>query len=224
MKRKVTAECIVEALQSFTSDIAFNPYCDICEIHDHAKSAEIRSDILYRMLERAEMTEVDAIWIGRDLGFRGGRRTGLALTDDVRFSAHLARWQIDAQRPTSGPPVAERTASMVWDYLDQISANVFLWNVFPCHPHASDDAFSNRMHNARERKFGEIILKSIFDLLEPKRIIAIGNDAAKVSIDLFSETQVHHVRHPSYGGLADFSSAIVDIYSVRRPEKEGRLI
>ena len=50
--------------------------------------------------------ELDAIWVGRDLGYRGGRRTGLALTDDVYFADHLERWGLDVQRPTYGKPVA----------------------------------------------------------------------------------------------------------------------
>jgi hypothetical protein len=50
------------------------------------------SAILTQILQAAEAASVDAIWVGRDLGFRGGRRTGMALTDDVHFHDHLARW------------------------------------------------------------------------------------------------------------------------------------
>ncbi|MFD1156806.1 uracil-DNA glycosylase [Roseovarius aestuarii] len=219
-----SANDIVGVLQSYRFKNAFNPYQDVCEIHDHEKSADIRADILRCMLERAEAEVVDAIWIGRDLGYRGGRRTGLALTDDIRFSNHLERWKLEAVRPTNGPPVAERTAPMVWDFLDQIPANIFLWNVFPFHPHSPRDAFSNRTHNAEERRFGEAILKSIQELIEPRRVIAIGNDATKVAQQLFPELNVHAVRHPSYGGQAEFAAGIEEIYSVSKPVKQPRLI
>ncbi len=224
MTKLSTANQIVEALQGYHFDNAFNPYRDLCEVYDRKNSAEIRAEILFGMLERAASEEVDAIWIGRDLGYRGGRRTGLALTDDVRFSDHLERWNLNAKRPTDGPPVAERTATMVWDYLDQITANIFLWNVFPFHPHAPTDIFSNRTHNARERRFGEFILASIYELLLPSKVIAIGNDAAKVAVQLFPHAEVEAVRHPSYGGQREFSERIMDIYSLEKAEKQRRLI
>ena len=87
------------------------------------------------MLDAASAVEIDAMWIGRDLGHRGGRRTGLALTDDIRFASHTKRWGIEVDRPTQGTPVGERTASIVWEMLEQIDQNVFLWNVFPLHPY-----------------------------------------------------------------------------------------
>lgn len=67
-----------------------------------------------------------ALWIGRDLGYRGGRRTGLALTDDVHASHHARRWEIQMESPTVGTAVAERTAAVVWGMLDRISARIFL--------------------------------------------------------------------------------------------------
>ncbi|MBO9400529.1 uracil-DNA glycosylase [Shimia sp. R9_3] len=224
MRKLFSADHIVAELQNFEFDNAFNPYRDVCQAYDHEKSADMRAEILFEMLVRADEKAVDAIWIGRDLGYRGGRRTGLALTDDVRFSSHLKRWGIDASRPTKGQPVAERTASIVWDFLDLIEKNIFLWNVFPFHPHAPYDEFSNRTHNAAERRFGERVLKCIQEFIRPEKIIAIGNDASKVAVRLFPELKVHSIRHPSYGGQAEIASGISKIYSIEKNDRQPRLI
>ena len=68
----------------------------------------------------------NSIWIARDLGYRGGRRTGLALTDDVHISAHAKRWDVSVERPTKGAPIAERTAAVIATVLQEIDAPVFL--------------------------------------------------------------------------------------------------
>ena len=80
----------------------FNPYMERCEQYDKPHAPEIRAGVLLDILRAAGKVEIDAIWIGRDLGHRGGRRTGLALTDDVRFPVHTKRWGVEVDRPTVG--------------------------------------------------------------------------------------------------------------------------
>ena len=158
--------------------------------------------------------EVDAIWIGRDLGYRGGRRTGLALTDDVHLARHARRWSLDVSRPTQGAMVAERTAAFVWRLLDRIDRHTFLWNVFPLHPHQAGQSFSNRHHDARERRAGEEALAELIGLLRPERLIAIGNDAAASAGRIGGNTPVVRVRHPSYGGQNDFLCSMNQLYGL----------
>ena len=153
-----------------------------------------------------------AAWIGRDLGHRGGRRTGLALTDDVHFHMHLKRWELSFKRPTKSPVVAEQTAEIVWRVLSQIELPVFLWNVFPLHPHKPDNPFSNRRHNSKERRIGEEFLAELILLLRPRRLIAIGNDAFHTTSRLCSRRDVFRVRHPSYGGQAQFLRDMQELY------------
>jgi len=166
------------------------------------------------MLESALREPIDAIWVGRDLGYRGGRRTGLALTDDVHIARHAKRWGLIAERPTIGAAVAERTAAVIWSMLDQIDARIFLWNVFPLHPHESEHPFTNRQHNARERTAGEELLCALVVLLRPARIIAIGNDAAAAANRVVGDVPVLCVRHPSYGGQTQFLRQIEELYNV----------
>jgi hypothetical protein len=202
----------VSAVASVRFADCFNPYADRCEVHDQYDAPSQRAAALSAMVARASTTAVDAVWIGRDLGHRGGRRTGLALTDDVHIPRHARRWGVAMDRPTVGAAVAERTAAVVWVMLDKIDARIFLWNVFPLHPHQADDPFTNRPHNARERHVGEEILADLIALLRPARVIAIGNDAALAAGRVASGAAVLRVRHPSYGGQADFMSQIAAIH------------
>lgn len=205
----------VSALCALSFEDTFNPYANRCPVHDKADAPQRRAKALTGMLSAAVQVEVDSIWIGRDLGYRGGRRTGLALTDDMHMSAHAERWGVSLERPTKGQPVAERTAAVIWTVLEQIDVPVFLWNVFPLHPHERGDPFSNRAHNAHERAAGEDILAEIILLLCPKRIIAVGNDAAKSAFRVAPERETVQVRHPSYGGQTEFLGQMRTLYSCR---------
>lgn len=209
----------VENLAAITFAHTFNPYSCRCDVWDRPDAPQRRRKALLSILRAAEQAEVDSIWIGRDLGYRGGRRTGLALTDDVHISEHLGRWAARGSRPTKGEPVAERTAAYVWQLLADIAPPVFLWNVFPLHPHEPDDPFTNRAHNGAERRAGEEVLEELISLLQPRRLVAIGNDAEKSVRRMALTIPCLTVRHPSYGGQKDFQRQVRAIYG----EAQGRL-
>lgn len=204
----------VDTVRAMQFEDAFNPYADRCPVHDEPRAPTIRAKVLKRMLEAAVQVEIDALWIGRDLGYRGGRRTGLALTDDIHIQAHAARWGISAERPTRGEVVAERTAAVIWGVLSRIEARIFLWNVFPLHPHVPRDPFTNRSHNSRERSAGEEVLRQLISLLKPRRLIAIGNDAAYATCRVTGTCDIVEVRHPSYGGQVQFLRQIRTLYGL----------
>ena len=210
----MTPACFVKELTGLNFKHTFNPYSDQCAVHDLDAAPRSRSQALQSVLEAATEREIDSLWIGRDLGYRGGRRTGLAFTDDVHVQTHAARWELSVQRPTKGDVVAEQTAAVVWRILSQIKAPVFLWNVFPLHPHEPGNPFSNRSHNARERRAGEEFLSQIISLLRPRLLVAIGNDATRTARRLSDRHRVIQVRHPSYGGQTEFLTQISGLYDL----------
>lgn len=199
----------VETLRELSLENTFNPYSERCGRYDRTDAPQLRSATLRSILEAAARREVDSLWIGRDPGHRGGRRTGLAFTDDIHLHEHAERWGLSIRRPTRGEKVVERTATVIWRALSGIESPVFLWNVFPLHPHKPGIPFSNRPHNARERRIGEEFLAELIPLLQPRRLVAIGNDAARTAHRLGDRQEIAQVRHPSHGGQAKFLAQIM---------------
>jgi uracil-DNA glycosylase len=220
----MTSRQLIQKVAGLQFANTFNPYSTRCAVHDQEDAPRLRSKILYLILERAKQENVDSIWIGRDLGFRGGRRTGLALTDDFHVAEHANRWGVTAERFTNGDAVAERTAAVIWRLLSQISVPVFLWNVFPLHPHEPNNPFTNRRHNVEERAAGESILAEIIELLRPRRLVALGNDAADTVRRIAGSQEIVLARHPSYGGQTQFEVQMRNLYGIRDDVRQGKLL
>ena len=49
--------------------------------------------LIFDLLEGALACETNTIWIARDLGYRGGRRTGVPLTDETGLMGTAAELQ-----------------------------------------------------------------------------------------------------------------------------------
>ncbi|MER9950381.1 uracil-DNA glycosylase [Mesorhizobium sp. M0047] len=203
----------VETLAELSFKDAFNPYADACGEFDRDDAAAIRCTNLKLVLDAAIESKVDSIWIARDLGYRGGRRTGLALTDEAHLNDHSTLYgDLPLARATRGPAISERTATVIWQTLNRIQRPVFLWNVFPLHPHEPGDPQTNRCHTRAERNACRPLLAWLLEKLVPRVVVAVGRDAQFALADLGIDTM--QVRHPSYGGQSDFISGIEGLYGL----------
>jgi hypothetical protein len=208
-----TPKAFAAALAETYLPSVFNPYRETCSLHDRPDAADVRRRNLERCLGAALDARVDTIWIARDLGYRGGRRTGLPLTDEVHLGlAGALMGGIKLERATRGPVVAERTAAIVWRVLSHVRQPVFLWNIFPLHPHEAGDPFSNRCHTRAERDTTWPLLTSLVEMIRPKQIVAIGRDAGLALSAI--NVPVCVVRHPSYGGQAEFIAGVYALYGL----------
>lgn len=208
----MTPSAFVEALGAVQLDSVFNPYSDRCPLHDRADAPKRRKANLLAFLESASKAEVDSIWIARDLGYRGGRRTGLPLTDEMHLETFGDVYGLSLSRATKGPPMAERTATVIWQVLSQVNRPVFLWNVFPLHPYEPGEPLSNRCHTRAERDLFKDVLFTLLDMLRPRRLVGIGRDAQNALSDLTLDC--HAIRHPSYGGQSEFIQGMCGLYGL----------
>ena len=207
----MNAKKFVTALSRIKLENVFNPYADRCAVHDLPDAPKLRRANLISYLTSIENLGSHTLWMGRDLGYRGGRRTGLALTDEAHLNDMLRCYPgCHPERATVGPAAAERTATEIWTVIRALNIPPLLWNVFPFHPHESDMPMTNRRFSSKELKEVDELNRELVDWLRIRRIICIGQDASKYAATFGIDVEC--VRHPSYGGVREFRSGVRNLY------------
>jgi uracil-DNA glycosylase len=192
----------------------FNPYRDTCAVYDMPDAAEIRRENLTVLLRRAvELPEID-MWVGREPGYLGARRTGVALMDEARLPEYARAMGVTLRRATRKDARPERTARAVGIALQEIASPIFFWNVCPLHTHEPDNPFSNAKHTAEAAAASRSILEEIIAFVRPRRIIALGDtaDAALLKAGMHANL----VSHPTAWTAKQrplFLPAIREMYS-----------
>ncbi|MDB5760566.1 MAG: hypothetical protein JWM30_3855, partial [Burkholderia sp.] len=77
-------------------------------------------------------------------------------------------------------------------------------------PHEEKSEMTNRRFTARELNSVDVLNRELVHWLKIRRIICIGQDAAKYA-NTFG-VEVECIRHPSYGGISDFRAGIARLY------------
>lgn len=206
-KKSKKIDNLINVLKETCFENVFNPYVHNCSAHDHKKSCQIREGNLRVYLNRQLSLNPEIIWVGRDLGYRGGRRTGIPLTDEMHLGIlNQALGTTKIIKATSTEPVKEMTAREIWKLAAHFSLPPFLWNVFPFHPFAPDNAMTNRSHSKAEFQASQKILEDVLDIFQFKYYFALGRDAYSALDDMGLKPV--YVRHPSHGGQREFSRII----------------
>ncbi|WP_156419918.1 uracil-DNA glycosylase [Aureimonas sp. N4] len=201
----------LKSLEVVKLDNCFNPYADRCKVYDLPNAFEVRKENLRLILERCASAPVVDLWVGRDLGHKGGRRTGIALLDELQMDAYASKLGIGLlSRATTGKPVKEQTATSVAQAMENCSVPILTWNVFPFHPHNSGCPFSNRSHTLREAQIGCELLLRLTRLVSIRYVVAIGADAKRSMAAIGQDIKA--VRHPSFGGKNSFLEQMKNIY------------
>jgi len=178
-------------------------------LHDLPDAPVIRRNNLAAVVDAAIAQGCAELWVGLELGARGGRRTGLPLTDEFMLEKCGTYWGIQGlKRATRSEAVQEQTARYVWHAVSGRQGPVFFWNAFPFHSHVSG-SITNRGHTLGERKAVPPILPWLVDTLGVVRIVALGREAEAAVAE--HGLSVHYVRHPGRGGGAEFLKAIQQV-------------
>ncbi|MDQ0630426.1 uracil-DNA glycosylase [Pantoea agglomerans] len=216
MKDNDTSERIISfinEIRNYSSKNVFNPYKDICQTHDTPDSPVLRLLNLELYLLAQTSIKPKQLWVGRDLGYRGGRRTGLALTDEhhLQRASEIIGSKL-FNKSTHTTSVKERTATEIWNVINHIEHIPFLWNIFPFHPYEAGNQMSNRRHTTEEFLISACFIQNLLKIYDFEKVIALGNDASKRLSDLGITHE--KIRHPSYGGQNEFKRKIFSLNTI----------
>jgi hypothetical protein len=112
------------------------------------------------------------------------------------------------------PSQKEATATMVWNFLRDLTALPLLWNAYPFHPHRKDHLNTNRPPTTQELELGIPFLAFLIREFEINNVIAVGNKAHR-ALSLAGIVG-EKVRHPSHGGKAAFENGLADLLHVAK--------
>lgn len=228
----MSINCFIEELKKYQSPLVFNPWRDYDEKYDISMEAPvIRAANLSRYLELRQQAHY--LFIAEGLGYQGGHFSGMAMTSerillgehpDIKPEVVLGDWQYCRTSNPSSTLLKETqrqngfnepTATVMWNTLARHGLSAFdtiLWNIFPFHPHKSDNLLTNRTPTNEELDVGIEYAKKLLDLVPTLQIVAIGQKSAG-TLKRYGVDCIACVPHPSMGGANRFKAAVAKLFN-----------
>ena len=198
-------------LASYQGSRTFNQYREADPELDRANAAAVRLQNLRSYLEA--FAGARYILVGEAAGYARCRFSGIPFTCEAQLVApRQLSWTIEAEfglSSLSAKPWVERSATMVWETLDE-RRDCLLWNAYPWHPIGSSGPLSNRPPG-RDVRDGLDALEQLLSLFPSARPYAVGRVAqrALAAIGLSAP----YIRHPSHGGRREFRNGLAALAS-----------
>ncbi len=187
-----------------------------------AKRTNLQRANLERYLAYMYSQGPDTLLVGEAPGYNGFRLTGIPFTSEYIVREGVCKGELfglhNGYKASSKSAKKEQSASAMWSVLEEMNTLPLLWNAFPFHPYRQDEGDSNRRPNLKELELGKVYLSELIRAFDIKVVIAIGN----VASDILGKMKIVHtkVRHPSYGGLAEFKEQLR--YNLCQNKKDDR--
>jgi uracil-DNA glycosylase len=184
------------------SDTVFNPYRQRSAVNN------LRAYLVLLL----EVSDIKML-IGEAPGYLGCRITGIPFTSGelLRQTSHPMLEKIKPELKFKTLE-SEATANYMWHFLEGKTAIPLLWNSFPFHPHHSGKPQTNRAPKVSEIAQGKEFLIDLYNIFQPTEIASIGRKGEKALNQAFPDTKAMYIRHPSYGGKADFIEGMNQLF------------
>jgi uracil-DNA glycosylase len=180
----------------------FNPYNSVESTLDLPKADRIRRKNLRRYVDCFNHSP-RYLFVGEAPGWRGCRFSGVPFTSEEQLAS--GRLPFTGHQSRNAAQVyAENSANYVWKFLTALHPEVFLWNAVPLHPHQPGHFNENRRPTPPERIRFEPLTDESIGILNPRKVVAIGRVAERA----LQKHDPMYVRHPSFGGVPEFRSAL----------------
>ena len=177
-----------------------------------------RLENLKRYFEIMLMHQPQTLLVGEAPGYQGSYRTGVPFCSESILLGPPNKFNLFGGQENGFRRVyfgeklwKEPSATIVQRTLDEINTPLLIWSTFPLHPHKSGDELSNRAPNSQEIALGGELLQELVEILQPQRVIAVGNIAENCLRVMGIEAD--KVRHPSHGGATQFREQLLGLVS-----------
>ncbi len=195
-------EFIKKLSQRNSSNTVFNPY----------KDPKVANNIKLYFEYIFKNQDENILIVGEAPGYAGCRITGIPFTSGVTITnSHLDIFKSFKDELYLSTIESEKTATIVWEYLEEKNKLPIFWNSFPFHPHENGNEQSNRRPTTTEVNEGKYFIEKLIEIFSPKIIAAIGRKGEQALKNIFPGKNIEYIRHPSHGGKSAFLAGIDDI-------------
>jgi hypothetical protein len=192
-----------------TPKTVFNPYKDVCNIHDKNNAPAIRRKNLEILLNYHYRSKTNTIWIFEANSYQGGRRSGVPFVNELMYEEieNILGIKESFKKATKTNNKVALTTKMAWNLVKELNIIPFMWESASFHFYNRNNPFSNRPVTKDESILYKDILMDVLNIFKPKKIISVGRSSERILNYLNIEN--NYVRHPAHGGFVKFKKGII---------------